>query len=150
VQLCPPQTPHAARTRTRAAAVGSQRLTAWATARPIIIYLLICLFFASHCSPFLLLSFLLMLFISSLLFFCIDLYSFLSLIRFLVICFVTCVCMRERQGDREEIKLISLTSVKVWPILSFLSIYNFLYYAKMNRHLFVSKKVYHITRRGLG
>jgi hypothetical protein len=28
VQLCPPQTPHAARTRTRAAAVGSQRLTA--------------------------------------------------------------------------------------------------------------------------
>jgi hypothetical protein len=30
----PPQTPHAARTRTRAAAVGSQRLTAWATALP--------------------------------------------------------------------------------------------------------------------
>jgi hypothetical protein len=28
VPLCPPQTPHAARTRTRAAAVGSQRLTA--------------------------------------------------------------------------------------------------------------------------
>jgi hypothetical protein len=28
VQLCPPQTPHAARTRTRAVAVGSQRLTA--------------------------------------------------------------------------------------------------------------------------
>jgi hypothetical protein len=27
VPLCPPQTPHAARTRTRAAAVGSQRLT---------------------------------------------------------------------------------------------------------------------------
>jgi hypothetical protein len=26
--LCPPQTPHAARTRTRTAAVGSQRLTA--------------------------------------------------------------------------------------------------------------------------
>jgi hypothetical protein len=26
--LCPPQTPHVARTRTRAAAVGSQRLTA--------------------------------------------------------------------------------------------------------------------------
>jgi hypothetical protein len=26
--LCPPQTPHAARKRTRAAAVGSQRLTA--------------------------------------------------------------------------------------------------------------------------
>jgi hypothetical protein len=26
--LCPPQTPHAARTRTRAAEVGSQRLTA--------------------------------------------------------------------------------------------------------------------------
>jgi hypothetical protein len=26
--LCPPQTPYAARTRTRAAAVGSQRLTA--------------------------------------------------------------------------------------------------------------------------
>jgi hypothetical protein len=28
VPLCPPQTPHAARTRTRAAAVGSQRLKA--------------------------------------------------------------------------------------------------------------------------
>jgi hypothetical protein len=28
VHLCPPQTPHAARTRTQAAAVGSQRLTA--------------------------------------------------------------------------------------------------------------------------
>jgi hypothetical protein len=28
VPLSPPQTPHAARTRTRAAAVGSQRLTA--------------------------------------------------------------------------------------------------------------------------
>jgi hypothetical protein len=34
VPLCPPQTPHAAGTRTRPAAVGSQRLTAWATARP--------------------------------------------------------------------------------------------------------------------
>jgi hypothetical protein len=29
VPLCPPQTPHAARTRTRAAAVGSQRLTGY-------------------------------------------------------------------------------------------------------------------------
>jgi hypothetical protein len=28
VPLCPPQTPHAARTQTRAAVVGSQRLTA--------------------------------------------------------------------------------------------------------------------------
>jgi hypothetical protein len=28
VPLCPPQTPHAARTRTRAAALGNQRLTA--------------------------------------------------------------------------------------------------------------------------
>jgi hypothetical protein len=28
VPLCPPQTPYAARTRTRAAGVGSQRLTA--------------------------------------------------------------------------------------------------------------------------
>jgi hypothetical protein len=28
VPLCPPQTPHAARMRTRAAAMGSQRLTA--------------------------------------------------------------------------------------------------------------------------
>jgi hypothetical protein len=28
VPFCPPQTPHAARTRTRAASVGSQRLTA--------------------------------------------------------------------------------------------------------------------------
>jgi hypothetical protein len=35
VPLCPPQTAHAARTRTWAAAVGSQRLTAWATARPL-------------------------------------------------------------------------------------------------------------------
>jgi hypothetical protein len=34
VPLCPPQPPYAARTRTRAAAVGSHRLTAWATARP--------------------------------------------------------------------------------------------------------------------
>jgi hypothetical protein len=34
VPLCPPQTTHAVRTRTRAAAVGSQRLTAWTTARP--------------------------------------------------------------------------------------------------------------------
>jgi hypothetical protein len=33
--LCQPQTPHDAQTRTRAAAVGSQRLTAWATARPM-------------------------------------------------------------------------------------------------------------------
>jgi hypothetical protein len=31
VPLCPPETPHAAWTRTRAAAVGSQQLTAWAT-----------------------------------------------------------------------------------------------------------------------
>jgi hypothetical protein len=36
VTLCPPQTPHAARTRTRAAAVGSQRLTACATARRMV------------------------------------------------------------------------------------------------------------------
>jgi hypothetical protein len=34
VPLCPPQTPHATRMRTRAAAVGSQRLTAWTMARP--------------------------------------------------------------------------------------------------------------------
>jgi hypothetical protein len=32
--LCPPQTPHAARTETRAAEVGRQRLTALAKARP--------------------------------------------------------------------------------------------------------------------
>jgi hypothetical protein len=32
--ICPPQTPHAARKRTRVAAVGNQRLTACATARP--------------------------------------------------------------------------------------------------------------------
>jgi hypothetical protein len=36
MQLCPPQTPHAAWTQTRAAAVGSQRLTASATARPLL------------------------------------------------------------------------------------------------------------------
>jgi hypothetical protein len=34
VPLCPPQIPHAAQTRTRAVAVGSQRLTTWATAWP--------------------------------------------------------------------------------------------------------------------
>jgi hypothetical protein len=34
VPLCPPQTPHAARMRTQAAAVGSQQLTAWVMARP--------------------------------------------------------------------------------------------------------------------
>jgi hypothetical protein len=33
VSLCPPQIPHAARTRTRAAAVGSQRLTLELAAR---------------------------------------------------------------------------------------------------------------------
>jgi hypothetical protein len=33
VPLCPPQMTHAARNRTRAAAVESQRLTTWATAR---------------------------------------------------------------------------------------------------------------------
>jgi hypothetical protein len=31
--LCPPQTPHAARTRTRAAVVGNQQLTSWAMTR---------------------------------------------------------------------------------------------------------------------
>jgi hypothetical protein len=36
VPLCPPQTPHAARTRTRAAAVGSQRLTAELRHGPLI------------------------------------------------------------------------------------------------------------------
>jgi hypothetical protein len=36
VPICPPQNPTcSARTRTRAAAVGSQRLTAWAMARPL-------------------------------------------------------------------------------------------------------------------
>jgi hypothetical protein len=35
VPLCPPQTPHAARTWTRAAAVGSLQLTTWATAQPV-------------------------------------------------------------------------------------------------------------------
>jgi hypothetical protein len=34
VTLFPPQTPHAGRTRTRVTAVGSYRLTAWATGRP--------------------------------------------------------------------------------------------------------------------
>jgi hypothetical protein len=34
VPLCPPQTPYAAGARTLAATVGSQRLTAWATAWP--------------------------------------------------------------------------------------------------------------------
>jgi hypothetical protein len=35
VPLCPPQAPHAARTRTRASEMGSQRLMALVTARPI-------------------------------------------------------------------------------------------------------------------
>jgi hypothetical protein len=35
-KLCPPQNPHAAWTRTRVVVVGSQRLTAWATAWLII------------------------------------------------------------------------------------------------------------------
>jgi hypothetical protein len=34
VSLCPQRTPHPPSTPTRAAAVGGQRLTAWATARP--------------------------------------------------------------------------------------------------------------------
>jgi hypothetical protein len=36
VPLCPPQTQHAARTRIRAAAVGSQRIISSATARPFV------------------------------------------------------------------------------------------------------------------
>jgi hypothetical protein len=39
--LSPPQTTHAARTRTRAAAVGSQRLTACTTARPTSLHAII-------------------------------------------------------------------------------------------------------------
>jgi hypothetical protein len=39
VPLCSPQTLHAARTRTRATALGNQRLTAWATARPCYVLL---------------------------------------------------------------------------------------------------------------
>jgi hypothetical protein len=35
VPLCPPQTPHAVRTRTRATTVRSQWLTTWAMARPL-------------------------------------------------------------------------------------------------------------------
>jgi hypothetical protein len=38
VPLCLPQTPHAARTRNQAAAVGSQRLTAWAAARSFVYF----------------------------------------------------------------------------------------------------------------
>jgi hypothetical protein len=38
--FCPQQTPNAARARTRAAAVGSQRVIAWATARPSVPFLL--------------------------------------------------------------------------------------------------------------
>jgi hypothetical protein len=38
VTLCPPQTPHVAWTRTRAAAVGSQQITASATALPKLSY----------------------------------------------------------------------------------------------------------------
>jgi hypothetical protein len=43
VPLCPPQIPHdLAWDRTRAAAVGSQRLTAWAMARPLLYIRLQC------------------------------------------------------------------------------------------------------------
>jgi hypothetical protein len=38
VRLCPPQAPHAARKRTRAAAVGSQRLTAELRHGPVFYY----------------------------------------------------------------------------------------------------------------
>jgi hypothetical protein len=46
--LCPPQTPHAARTRTRAAAVGSQRLTAELRHGPLLLYIYIYLTPLSH------------------------------------------------------------------------------------------------------
>jgi hypothetical protein len=39
VPLCPPQTPHAARMRTRSAAVGRQRLTTSATPLPYSIFI---------------------------------------------------------------------------------------------------------------
>jgi hypothetical protein len=43
VPLCPPQVPHAARTRTRAAEVGSQRLTAgYGTADDVVLIQLLC------------------------------------------------------------------------------------------------------------
>jgi hypothetical protein len=48
VPLCPPQTPRAARMRTRAAAVGSTRLTAWATARPLKLTKLVCTRYLCH------------------------------------------------------------------------------------------------------
>jgi hypothetical protein len=50
VLLCPTQTPHAARTRTRAVAVGSQRITAWATARSSLTEFLFLVVFRSYFS----------------------------------------------------------------------------------------------------
>jgi hypothetical protein len=44
VPLCPPQTPHAARTRTRAAAVGSQRLTAELRHGLVLVFILVFVF----------------------------------------------------------------------------------------------------------
>jgi hypothetical protein len=53
--LCPPQIPHdQSRARTRAAAVGSQRLTAWAMARPTFVSsacIFASVFRRSHSSP---------------------------------------------------------------------------------------------------
>jgi apolipoprotein N-acyltransferase len=51
VPPCPLQTPHVARTRTRAAEVGSQRLTACATARPKIQGMLYSFKKKSHLTP---------------------------------------------------------------------------------------------------
>jgi hypothetical protein len=50
VPLCPPQTPHAARTRTRAAAVGSQRLTAELRHGPAADYPTECVCVLLHCT----------------------------------------------------------------------------------------------------
>jgi hypothetical protein len=53
VPLCPPQTPRTVRTRTWPAAVGSQRLTAWPTARPYGNIRKLCFFPACHLSSLL-------------------------------------------------------------------------------------------------
>jgi hypothetical protein len=49
---CPPQTPHAAKTRTPAAPVGSQRLTAWAMARHSKRLVLACMTSGKFCIKF--------------------------------------------------------------------------------------------------
>jgi hypothetical protein len=52
IPLCPPHIPYdLSRTRTRASAVGSRRLTAWVMARPLWSSQCLCSSQQAHCSP---------------------------------------------------------------------------------------------------